>query len=151
MGIALFDSNILIDALRGVDQAMIELHYFKHIAISSITWMELIAKPLAEEAAGRITAAEMLAARTFIATFSVIHTNDAIMFEAAAVRADSMRHPPKIHLPDAIIQATANVTGRLLVTRNRKDFRGNNLRFPYDLHDGKIANIAAPPVNQATN
>ena len=147
MGLALFDSNILIDAFLGVDQAMVEIRYFKHIAISSITWMELIAKPLAEEAAGEITATEMRAARTFVATFTVIHTNDAIMMEAAVVRAHSLVHPPKIQLPDAIIQATANVTGRLLVTRNKKDFRGSNLRCPYDLQNGRIFNIAAPPVD----
>ena len=145
MGLALFDSNILIDALKGVEQAMIEIRYFKHIAISSISWMELIAKPLAEEAAGRITSAEMLAAHTFVATFTVIHTDDAIMTEAAVVRAQSLLKPPKIQLPDAIIQTTANVTGRLLVTRNKKDFRGKNLRCPYELQNGRVFNIAAPP------
>jgi hypothetical protein len=98
--------------------------------------MELIAKPLAEEAEGRITVAEMLAARTFIATFSVIHTNDAIMIDAAAVRADSMRHPGD------------RQCGRPLAgDTQQNNFRGNNLHFPYDLHDGRIPNIAAPPVN----
>jgi len=145
MGLALFDSNILIDAFKGVEQAMIEIRYFKHVAISSITWMELIAKPLAEETAGKITPAEMLAAQTFVATFTVIHTDDAIMAEAAVVRAQSLVKPPKIPLPDAIIQATANITGRLLVTRNKKDFRGNNLRCPYELQNGRVFNIAAPP------
>jgi predicted nucleic acid-binding protein len=145
MGLALFDSNILIDALNGVDQALIEIRYFQHIAISSITWMELIAKPLADEALGQISFKEMQAARTFIAAFSVIHTDDYLMAEAASIRAASLLRPPKIQLPDAIIQATANVTGRLLVTRNKKDFRGNNLRFPYDLENGRVFNIASPP------
>jgi hypothetical protein len=67
------------------------------------------------------------------------------MAEAASIRAASLLRPPKIQLPDAIIQATANVTGRLLVTRNKKDFRGNNLRFPYDLENGRVFNIASPP------
>lgn len=151
MGLALFDSNILIDAFKGVDQALIEIRYFKHIAISSITWMELISKPLAEEAMGKITAAEMLAAHTFIGAFTVIHTDDAIMAEAALVRAQSLAIPPKIALPDAIIQATANVTRRLLVTRNKKDFRGNNLRCPYDLQNGRVFNIATPPQTSTTD
>jgi predicted nucleic acid-binding protein len=74
-----------------------------------------------------------------------IHTDDDIMTEAAAVRASSLLHPPKILLPDAIIQATANVTGYLLVTRNKKDFRGANLRYPYELQEGRVFNVALPP------
>jgi predicted nucleic acid-binding protein len=69
----------------------------------------------------------------------------AIMAEAASVRAESLLIPPKIRLPDVIIQATANVTGSLLVTRNKKDFRGTRLRFPYSLSKGIVSDIAPPP------
>jgi len=36
MGLAVFDSNIVIDLLAGVDQALIEMAYFDGIAISSV-------------------------------------------------------------------------------------------------------------------
>jgi len=76
---------------------------------------------------------------------SNIHSTDAIMAEAARLRANSLATPPKIRLPDVIILATANVTGRLLVTRNKWDFRGVNVRLPYDLQNGRVFNVALPP------
>jgi predicted nucleic acid-binding protein len=145
MEIALFDSNIVIDALNGVDQAVVEIRYYKRRVVSSITWMEAITKPLSNQIAGLITDDRMLAIHTFVSSFTVIHTDDDIMREAASLRASSLLYPPKVLLPDAIIHATANVTGYLLVTRNKKDFRGANLRYPYDLQDGRVFNVAPPP------
>lgn len=145
MNIALFDSNILIDALNGLPQALAEMHYYEHKAISAITWIEVISKPYADQLSGLITHIDMLMILGFVSTFQVIHTDEVIMAETAALRANSMMHPPKIRLPDAIIQATANVTGYLLVTRNHKDFRGPNIRRPYELQHGQVFNVAAPP------
>jgi hypothetical protein len=34
-------------------------------------------------------------------------------------------------VPDAIIKATANVIGSVLMTRNTKDFSGPDVRLPY--------------------
>lgn len=68
-----------------------------------------------------------------------------IMAEAARIRANSLVYPPKLRLPDVIILATANVTGRVLITRNKNDFRGTNVRLPYELQNGAIFNVAAPP------
>lgn len=130
MRLALFDSNILIDALNGIQQAVTEIGFFDDIAISSITWMEVISKPLAEAGWGKITPNEMQSIRDFLEVFTVIHTNDTIMAEAARVRAGSLINPPKIRLPDAVIQATANVTGRLLVTRNKQDSGAVISAFP---------------------
>jgi len=50
------------------------------------------------------------------------------------IRADSIASPPKIALPDAIIKATGVLAGRLIVTRNTKDFpAGPGIRHPYIL------------------
>jgi len=149
MGLALFDSNILIDALNGIQQAVTEIAYFDDIGISAITWMEVVSKPIAKAGWGKITPQEMQTIRDFLATFQVIHTSDAIMAEAARVRASSLINPPKSRLPDAVIQATANVTGRLLVTRNKKDFRSSNLRVPYELQNATVFNVAPPPTGRS--
>lgn len=145
MRLALFDSNILIDALNGIQQAATEIAYFDDIGISAVTWMEVVSKPMADAGWGKITPQEMQAIRDFLAVFTVIHTSDGLMAEAARVRAGSLINPPKIRLPDAVIQATANVTGRLLVTRNKKDFRFGNVRIPYELQNATVFNVAPPP------
>ncbi|MDQ1919075.1 PIN domain-containing protein [Massilia pseudoviolaceinigra] len=141
MALVLFDTNILVDALKGIPEAFRELDYFADPAISAVTWMELIAgAPLSEQPR----------ARAFLVSlrFEVIHTNDAIMHEAASVRGASSRRPPKIALPDAIIKATGNVTQRLIITRNKKDFVGANIRIPYELETQtivQIINVMPPP------
>jgi predicted nucleic acid-binding protein len=145
MGLALFNSNILIDMLNGIEQAATEASYFDDIAISAIAWVEIVCKPMASSAWGKISPTAMRTIQEFLADYTVIHTNDAIIAEAARIRASSFINPPKMLLPDALILATANATGRLLVTRNKKDFRGSNVRFPYELQDSTIFNIAVPP------
>jgi predicted nucleic acid-binding protein len=145
--LALFDSNVLIDALNGVNQAVTEVGYFDDIAISAIVCMEVVSKPMVAAAWSKISPSQMQMIRDFLNDFSIIHTNDAIMAEAARVRSSSFINPPKIRLPDAIILATANITGRLLITRNKKDFRGANIRFPYELQNAMVVNVAQPPIN----
>ena len=147
--LALFDSNILIDALNGVSQAITEICYYEDAAISAVAWIEVVSKPMAATAWSKLSPATMQMVRDFLEDFSVLHTDDAIMAEAARIRASSFINPPKIRLPDALILATANVTGRLLITCNRKDFRGENIRFPYELQNTKVINVAKPPA--ATN
>lgn len=145
MGLALFDSNIVIDALNGYTQAIEEISYFSDIAISAVAWVEVMARPLAGSACSAPNRVSAELAQAFLADFTVIHSNDAIMVEAARIRAHSLVYPPKIRLPDVIILATANVTGRLLITRNKQDFRGVNIRLPYELQDGRVFNVALPP------
>lgn len=141
MALVLFDTNILVDALKGIQEARQELDFYADPAISVVTWMELIAGvPLLDQ---RRAHAFLVKLR-----FTVIHTNDAIMHEAAAVRGASIRTPPKMALPDAIIRATGNVTGRLIITRNKKDFSGPNIRIPYELDTQTIVhviNVVPPP------
>lgn len=146
MGLAVFDSNIVIDVLAGIDQALIEMAYFDGIAISAVAWVEIMSKPIAEASCGKIPYESVQAIKDLLAEFTIIHTSDAIMAEAARLRAASFINPPKIRLPDVLIQATANVTGRVLVTRNKRDFCGPNVRIPYELQNDHIFNIATPPI-----
>jgi predicted nucleic acid-binding protein len=39
---ALFDTNVLIDYLNGVEAAKKEMVLYEHHAISTITWMEVL-------------------------------------------------------------------------------------------------------------
>lgn len=40
--IAVFDTNIVIDALNGVAKADVEYHRYERVLISRITWMEVL-------------------------------------------------------------------------------------------------------------
>lgn len=118
---ALFDTNILIDYLNGVDAAKIELARYERPAISVISWIEVLAgtKPELE--------AET---RKFLAIFERVELGDAI-----ADRAVTLRRSAKLRVPDAIILATAQVENLVLVTRNSKDFPADEpgIRMPYRL------------------
>jgi predicted nucleic acid-binding protein len=118
---ALFDTNILIDYLSGIDEADKELSRYAGPAISAITWMEVLAGAKPEEEA---------ALKMWLLTFDVIDLNGAI-----AERAILIRREKRIRLPDAIIRATAQVHSLLLVSRNTKDFPEDDpgIRVPYRL------------------
>ena len=117
----LFNTNILIDYLSGVPQARLEVERYSKRAISIITWMEVMAGTT-EEDEQQI--------RGFLLTFSVLPVTPEV-----AERAVDLRRQRKIKLPDAIIQATAQVEDRLLITRNTRDFPGRDadIRVPYRL------------------
>jgi predicted nucleic acid-binding protein len=116
---ALFDTNILIDYLRGLPQAEKELGAFEGRAISMITWMEVM-----------IGAPENATAATerFLAGFEVIGVDDAV-----ARRAVQIRKRSRVKLPDAIVWASAETRNLLLVTRNSMDFPSGDpgIRVPY--------------------
>jgi predicted nucleic acid-binding protein len=107
----LFDTNILIDYLSGVEAAKAEFNRFDNQAISLITWMEVMVGTTPETRTDT---------KRFLATFDML-TIDATVAE----RAVSLRQTKHIKVPDAIIWATAQVNDRLLVTRNSKDFVAN--------------------------
>lgn len=117
----LFDTNILIDYLNGIEQAKIELDRYSDKAISLITWMEVMvgATP---ETEGII--------KGFLNGFDNLPV-DGQVAELAVV----LRKKHKIKLPDAIVWATAQVNRRLLVTRNTKDFSPDEpgVRVPYNI------------------
>lgn len=116
---ALFDTNILIDWLQGRDDARQEIDRFDDRAISIITWMEVMIG--APEAAQQAT-------RAFLAEFDIIAVDNPV-----AERAVDLRRRHRMKLPDALIWASAQVAGRLLVTRDAKDFPADDpgVRRPY--------------------
>jgi hypothetical protein len=116
---ALLDTNILIDQLLGVGAATKELARYDEPAISILTWIEVLVGATALEAPG---------IRTFLDDFEVVGLEAEIAEEAA-----QLRRAHRMKLPDAIIWASARRTGRLLVTRNTKDFPAGDpgVRHPY--------------------
>ena len=118
---ALFDTNILIDYLNAVPQARTEIKRFEDRAVSIITWMEVMIGASADL---------VEPTRRFLEGFKVIALDDEIAGHAVA-----LRRAHRIKLPDAVIWATAQTTGQLLVTRNTKDFPAGDpgIREPYTL------------------
>jgi hypothetical protein len=104
----LFDTNILIDYLRGIPQARAEADRHSDRAVSIVTWMEVMAGS---------TAVNEADARSFLLNFYTLPLGADV-----AERAFLLRRANRIKLPDAIIQATAEESGRILITRNTRDF-----------------------------
>jgi predicted nucleic acid-binding protein len=117
----LFDTNILIDYLRGIPQARAECDRHADRAVSIISWMEVMAGS---------TAANEADARSFLLNFYTLTLGADV-----AERASLLRRSNRIKLPDAIIQATAEAAGRVLITRNTRDFSAGTpgVRIPYTL------------------
>ncbi|MGI4984540.1 MAG: type II toxin-antitoxin system VapC family toxin [Janthinobacterium lividum] len=118
---ALFDTNILIDYLNGIDAARNELSRYTSQAISMITWMEILVGTTANDEA---------ATRTWLNAFDVIPLDSRIANEAVRIRQQK-----RIRLPDAIIWASARTHSLLLVSRNVKNFPENEpgVRVPYSI------------------
>lgn len=116
-----FDTNILIDLLKGLEIARSEVKRYSSVAISHITWMEVLvgASPMRENGV-----------RQMLSDFRLIPVTNAIAEQAVIERRQR-----RIKLPDAIILATAVVEGGVLVTRNTRDFAKNepHIRIPYRL------------------
>ncbi|MGE0862820.1 MAG: type II toxin-antitoxin system VapC family toxin [Vicinamibacterales bacterium] len=117
---ALFDTNILIDYLKGVDAAQAELARYRQPLISIVTWMEVLAGVRTEEEGDVV---EM-----FLRDFRIVEVTRGIAREATEIRQTS-----RIRLPDALIWASARHESALLVTRNTKDFPKDEpgIRIPY--------------------
>ena len=117
----LFDTNILIDYLSGVVMAQTEIDSCLDRAVSVVTWMEVMAGT---------TPSDEQQIRAFLLTFGVLALTSEV-----AEQAVTLRRKRKIKLPDAIIQATAQIEDRLLITRNTRDFPSSDpdVRIPYKL------------------
>jgi predicted nucleic acid-binding protein len=100
---------MLIDYLKGVVKADLEIRRSHDPAISVITWIEVMTGAADEN--------EESVLRAFLANFLCLPITREV-----AERAALNRRQKKIKLPDAIILATAEVAKRQLVTRNVKDF-----------------------------
>jgi predicted nucleic acid-binding protein len=121
-----FDANIIIDALAGFPPARSEIQraveYGSRAWISRMAWIEVLSKG---------SDAIVRDALAFLDRFGLDEIDDEISLRAAALR----RERPRLKSPDAIILATAQIRGRVLITRNTKDFPAEmpGIRVPYTL------------------
>ena len=118
-----FDSNILIDTLRGFPEARDELRraaQHGRLWVSRMVWIEVMSKGDGEE----LRRAGML-----LSGFGIDEVDAEVGERAAALR----RERSGMKTADAIILATALLRGRVLVTRNIKDFPAEmpGIRVPY--------------------
>jgi predicted nucleic acid-binding protein len=121
-----FDSNIIIDALSGYGPARAEIDratdFDARAWISRVVWVEVMSKGEGEG---------LRRAEALLSGFSVDEVDAEIGRHAAALR----RERGRLKAMDAIILATAQTRGRVLVTRNTKDFPAEmpGIRVPYQL------------------
>ncbi len=118
---ALIDSDVLIDFLQGIDAAAAEIDRYDDACYSIISWMEVMISAEND--------AERYAAETLFESMRRIELSAAI-----ARRAVDVRRQLQIRLRDAIVLATADHEGCILVTRNTKDFSRADprIRVPYE-------------------
>jgi predicted nucleic acid-binding protein len=119
-----FDANIVIDALAGYPPARAEIQRAvsggSRAWISRMVWIEVLSK--GDEVVQK-------GALAFLSRFGLDEIDDEIALRAAALR----RERPRLKSLDAIILASAQTRGRVLVTRNTKDFPAEmpGIRVPY--------------------
>ncbi|MCB9983027.1 MAG: PIN domain-containing protein [Rhodospirillales bacterium] len=115
------DTNILIDYFGGHPPAKAALERFTDLKLPAVVYIEFMAglkTPEQEAAVDKVISA----------LFEVVQTDMAICREAARLRQKS-----RVKLPDLMIYATARVGKGVLVTRNIKDFNGDeaDVYVPY--------------------
>ncbi|GIU66434.1 PIN domain-containing protein [Candidatus Phycosocius spiralis] len=118
----LFDTNILIDHLAGVCEAGVELNRHFGAAISVISWVEIMTG---------VDASQEAAVRLWLDRFHLVPIDADIAVYAAALRAER-----RLDLADALIVATAQATGRLLITRDLRLVHETDdppVHLPYEL------------------
>ena len=104
---ALVDTNVLIGFLGGVAAPRKSLARYDNAAISVVSWMDVMvgAPKGAEDETGKLLSRFLLVA----------------LAQPVAERAVGLRQAHRIKLPDAITGVSAQIEGRLRVTRNSKD------------------------------
>jgi predicted nucleic acid-binding protein len=119
---AVFDTNILIDYLNGINAVKKELLLYEEIFISIISWMEVLI--------GSTNIDEEKIIRQFLNRFTVLALTNNI-----AEKAIEIRKKYKIRLPNSVIWASALYNNCVIVTRNTKDFPENHpsVRIPYKI------------------
>jgi predicted nucleic acid-binding protein len=121
-----FDANILIDALMDHRPAQVEIRRAANtgagIWLSRMAWIEVMSKGSEEIVRDALR---------FLGRFGVDEIDEETALRAAALR----RERPGLRSPDAIILASAQVRGRVLVSRNVRDFPANmpGIRVPYSV------------------
>lgn len=117
-----FDTNIVIDVLHNRPLAWAELKRARRAWISRMTWIEVMAG---------VPDSATAETEEFLRLFAMHEIDEEVSRRAAAIR-----HQRKsIKIPDAVILASAQVAGRILVTRNTKDFPAEmpGIRVPYNV------------------
>ncbi len=123
----LVDTDVLIDAGRGVEVAVAQLETAatnSTLAVSLITQMELIV--------GCRNRAELPILERFLGRFEIVKLNEAISDRAIELLRD-YRLSHGLLIADALIAATAIVIDAPLLSKNQRDYRfiqGLNL-LPY--------------------
>lgn len=119
---AVFDTNILIDYLNGIDAAFREFSRYQSRIISIITYIEVLV--------GATDPHEVKQVRGFLDSFQIRDVSRAVADESVALRQNH-----RLKIPDAIVYATARAEGCLLVSRNIKDIKADwpDVRVPYEL------------------
>lgn len=117
---AVIDSDVLIDFLEGSKRAKAELEQYDDLLYSVVSWVEIICRA--------DTDAEKEAAEFMFDSMMRVELSMEI-----AQKAVQLRKSLRLKLPDAIILATADKEGCILVTRNTKDFKASDprVRIPY--------------------
>lgn len=119
-----FDSNIVTDALAGLLPARAEMERATSFGatawISRAVWIEVMSKG---EGEGLVRAEKLMSG------FGIDELDAEIARRAAALR----RERARLKAMDAIILATALTRGRVLITRNIRDFPAEmpGIRVPY--------------------
>jgi predicted nucleic acid-binding protein len=118
---AVFDTNIVIDALNGVPEADAEFGRYERVFISRVTWLEVLVGAQDDDAQ--------------LSDFMETHFEIVTLDLAVAETAVQLRRSNHLRLPDAIIWATAQTQKAVLVTRNTKDFNPEweGIRVPYKI------------------
>lgn len=106
--------------LQGVDAAAVEISRDDDPCSSVVSWMKVMT--------GAENDAERYAAKTLFESMRRVELSAAI-----AHRAVDLRRRLRLKLPDAIVLATADREGCILVTRHAKDFdpQDPRVRIPY--------------------
>jgi predicted nucleic acid-binding protein len=119
---AVFDTNILIDLLNGRVEANDEAERYSGLAISRLTWIEVLTGVRNTEDQHRV--------EDLLGWFEMVELDEPVARETIALR---QQH--RLKIPDAIIWASARLRDSLLVTRNSKDFPSGDpgIRVPYQI------------------
>lgn len=122
MSVAAFDTPILLDALRGHREAGAELQRYRQRFISRLSWIEVLSLAQPDD---------VQRAEAFLSHFSVVEISDEIARSAAQLCGQRAA----LSLDNAVILASAQVAGRILITRNTADFPAAmpGIRVPYTL------------------
>ena len=121
-----FDTEIVRDVLMGHAAARAEIERVLSQGgrpwVSRLTWAEILSQA---------TADCLREVEAFMAGFSIDEVDEEISSRAASLR----RERPRLGLLDATVLATALTRGRVLITRNTKDFPAQmpGIRIPYTL------------------